>query len=177
LGKVLSHPQFKLSLEKAERLSREAYRIRVKLYGNDHRLVGLTASVLAENLNSQGKSEDATMKLYKQSLAIHIRNEGPDGQNTAIGNIQLSLYHSSLSKRQETVDQIREHLCLAITHMKEAVRISTKNYGSCNPQVIQNSRLLLGFTDALSQVDERLERWNASSSIEEYIQRGKDGKK
>jgi tetratricopeptide (TPR) repeat protein len=151
LGKVLSNPDNDLkNLEKAERLSREAYRIRVKVYGNDHKLVGLTSSCLAQILNLLGKSEEETMKLYKQALAIYIRNEGPDGVNTAVCNLQLGQYYRSLAKKQQTVDSIKQYLNLSLSSVKESVRITTKNYGSTNGHTIQNTQLMLDIRRELS---------------------------
>jgi tetratricopeptide (TPR) repeat protein len=126
-------------LDKAERLAREAYRIRIQLYGNDHCSVGDSAALLASILRSQGKLGDETKKLYDCSLAITIRNEGLDGINTASGNANLANYHVDLARRQVNSDTKKEHLCLAKSrsYIKEAIRIYTKLFGSAHPQTVK----------------------------------------
>jgi hypothetical protein len=132
-------------LTKAERLGRESYRIYVQLYGNDHCLVGISANLLAGTLKLQGKLGDETKELLHRSLALSIRYEGPDGNNTAAGNANLCDLYDSLAARQLTADKRKEHLCLAESYMKEALRISTKNHGSANPQTIDFAARLSTF--------------------------------
>jgi tetratricopeptide (TPR) repeat protein len=124
-------------LVKAERLAREAYRIRIQLYGNDHYNVGGSAALLANILRLQGKLEDETKKLYECSLAISIRNEGLDGINTAIGNTNLASYHLDLAHKQANSDTKKKHLCLAKSSVKEVVRSYLKCFGSADPQTIK----------------------------------------
>jgi hypothetical protein len=54
-------------LDKAERLARVAYRIRIQLYGNDHYSVGTSAALLANILMVQEKMGVETKKLYESS--------------------------------------------------------------------------------------------------------------
>lgn len=149
LGKVINN-QFG-DLVKAEALAREAYRIRVQLYGNDHFLVGLTGSNLANILMSQRKLGDETQKLYERSLAISITNEGPEAFNAGVENFNLGNFHQLLAKRQMTSDTRKQHLCLAKSYSTEADRISTKIYGSSNPHSIRYASQLSTITLELSE--------------------------
>jgi tetratricopeptide (TPR) repeat protein len=137
-------------LIKAERLARESYRISLRLYGNEHNFVGLSANLLANILRLQGRSGDETRELYECFLAS-IMNEGPDGINTAFGNSNLGILHSNLAgmvDRQLTANKRKGHLCQAISYATEALRISTKIHGATHPQTIQYAAKL----SAISQV-------------------------
>jgi tetratricopeptide (TPR) repeat protein len=138
-------------LEKAERLTREAYRIRIQLYGNDHYFVGVSAALLASILRSQGKMGDETKKLYESFLAISIKNEGLDGKNTAIGNSHLMYYHVDLAQKELTADTKKEHLCLAKSYVKEAIRICTKLRGSTHLKTVKYISQLLDIEKQLSE--------------------------
>jgi tetratricopeptide (TPR) repeat protein len=122
---------------KAEALAREGYRIRLQIYDIDHTCVGLSACLLANILRSQGKLEEETKTLYECFLNTSTRNEGPDGVNTAIANDILGGLHSELADRQLDGDTRKEQLLRAKVYSKEAVRISTKIYGSFHPQTIK----------------------------------------
>jgi hypothetical protein len=74
-------------LVKAERLVREAYRIRAQLPG-EPLCLGLTANILGQILSSKCNFDEAK-KQYERFLAISMRHEGPDGVNTAIANDNL----------------------------------------------------------------------------------------
>jgi hypothetical protein len=133
LGNVISTQQG--DLVKAESLVREAYRIRVHLYGNDHYHVGLTAYLLANVLLRQNKDGDETKQMFECYLATTIRNEGPDGKNTASGNISLGCFYMSLANSILPTSHTRkENLCLAKSCFKEVVRIYTTLHGSTHPQ-------------------------------------------
>jgi hypothetical protein len=80
---------------KVERLAREAYRIRVQIYGNDHCFVGASIWLLANTMQAQGKP-DETLKLTERAVAINIRNEGPDGSNTVKSTVVLGNYYQAL---------------------------------------------------------------------------------
>jgi hypothetical protein len=125
------------TLGKAEMLVREAYRIRVQLYGNNHYHSGQNAKLLASILMSKGKYGDETKKLFERFLATSIRNEGPDAANTASGNTSLGTFHYELAKRQLTAGTKKEQLCLARSYYIETVRIWTKLYGSSNSKTIE----------------------------------------
>jgi hypothetical protein len=128
---------------KAERLAREAHRIRIHLYGNNSVHIGPSASLLANSLRLHGKLGDETRELYDCFLARAIMNEGPDGISTAVGNFNLGLLHLNLADRQLTGDKRKEHLCLAKPYVKEAIRISIKIHGSNHQHTIQYTSILL----------------------------------
>ena len=71
---------------KAEELARESLRIRSLINDCNHHRVGRTCNFLASILMAQGQLGDETRGLYERFLSISIRNEGPDGPNTASGN-------------------------------------------------------------------------------------------
>ncbi len=98
LGKVI-HIQDG-DLDKAGRLAKEAHRIRIQLYGNDHYYIGATTCLLASILHSQGKLGDETKQLYESYLAIMIKNEGLDGINTAVGYENFTDYYFDLACNQ-----------------------------------------------------------------------------
>jgi tetratricopeptide (TPR) repeat protein len=139
-------------LIKAERLGRESYRIYVQLYGNDHICVGLSGNLLAGILRLQGKLGDETKELFERFLAISIRNEGLNGNNTAAGNANLCNLHKDLADGQLIADKRKEHLCLAESYMKEALRISTKVHGAANSRTIDFAAKLLAINRRLLMV-------------------------
>jgi tetratricopeptide (TPR) repeat protein len=139
-------------LYKAERLAREAYRIRIQLYGNDHFYVGASAALLASILMSQGEMGDETKKLLESVLAIAIRNEGLDGINTASGNYNLATYHVDLARRQVNSDTKKKHICLAKSYIKEAIRIYTKLFGSAHPQTVKATSNLSGIESQMHKI-------------------------
>jgi hypothetical protein len=82
-------------LIKAEELARESLRIRTLVYGNNHNndYFSVSCDLLAGILSAQGKFGDETRGLYERSLAITIRNQGPDGLHTAIGNFNIGAFY------------------------------------------------------------------------------------
>jgi tetratricopeptide (TPR) repeat protein len=137
-------------LLKAEELAREALRIRSLVHNsNDHRRSG-SCDLLARILHSQGKFEDETKELFERSLAIFIRNEGPDGANTAISNINTGIYYYDLARRQLTVDIKRKHFLISKSHVEEGFRIRTKIHGPTHPRTVQAASLLSTLTRELS---------------------------
>jgi tetratricopeptide (TPR) repeat protein len=80
-------------LLKAEKLAREALRIISLVHNSDDQRIGSNCNLLSRILQSQGKFEDETKELFERSLAIDIRNEGPDGSNTAISNLDIGNYY------------------------------------------------------------------------------------
>jgi hypothetical protein len=87
-------------LIKAEELARESLRIRTLISGSLFVAVEMSSNLLAHILEAQGKLGDETRGLYERCLAISIRNQGPDGSNTAIANHNLGLFYSSLAVRE-----------------------------------------------------------------------------
>jgi hypothetical protein len=90
--------------------------------------------------------------LFERFLAISIRNEGSDGINTAAGNTNLCNFQQDLADGQLITDKRKEHLCLAESYMKEALRISTKVHGSANSRTIHFAAKLLAINRRLLMV-------------------------
>jgi tetratricopeptide (TPR) repeat protein len=124
---------------KAEMLARESLRIRTLVYGNDHVNVGLVYGLLAQILMSQDNMGDETMELFERSLANDIKNEGPDGSNTAVSNFNLGEFYYQLADRQQNDEREIVYLHLSKAKFEEAVRIYTKIFGPNNPQTIKAS--------------------------------------
>ena len=78
--------------------------------------------ILAGILIAQGNLGDETRGLFERSLAISIRNEGPDGLNAAVGNCNIGRFYHRLGNIQPTVDSQRTQLLLAKSHFVEAQR-------------------------------------------------------
>jgi tetratricopeptide (TPR) repeat protein len=129
-------------LIKAEKLARESLRIRTLIYRSDHNLVEKSCYLLAYILESQGNLGDETRGIYEHSLVLSIRNDGPDGLNTAIGNKNLGNFYYKLAKRQPTVDATRTQLLLSKSYHEEAQRIYLKIYGPTHPSTVNTSSLL-----------------------------------
>jgi hypothetical protein len=109
---------------KAEELARESLRIRTLIYDVNDSYLDLSCNLLARNLSAQGKLGDETRGLYKRSLALSIRNEGPDG------------FYQQLAKPQSIVDAKRMHLLVANSHFVEAQRIWSKIHGPTHSDAV-----------------------------------------
>lgn len=137
-------------LTKAEVLAREVLRIRTLIYFEDHHSVGVSCNLLARALHSQKNYGDETMGLYKRSLAIDIKHDGPDASNTAKSNSSLGQFYQELARRdQPTVELIRMYLLLAKSHFEESLRIRSKMFGSSHTDTL-NAELKLA--DALDMI-------------------------
>jgi hypothetical protein len=90
---------FELNVDqsKAEMLVRESLCIRMKVYGNNHVLVGQCLNILVNKLLSLGKLEEETERFLERNLANAIRNEGADGLITTEANSSFGRYHYELS--------------------------------------------------------------------------------
>jgi hypothetical protein len=77
------------------------------------------------------------IELYKRSLAIDVKHEGPDGINTSIGNKNLGHFHRKLAGTCLSAGEIKEHLHLSISYYTEALRINTKIFGPDNHESIE----------------------------------------
>jgi tetratricopeptide (TPR) repeat protein len=86
-------------MEKAEMLARESLRIRVLINNNDG-FLGNSINLLSGILRIQSKLGSETKELFEQSLAISIRNYGPDGINTAIDHLNFGIYYRILAEEQ-----------------------------------------------------------------------------
>jgi tetratricopeptide (TPR) repeat protein len=139
-------------LIKAEELARESLRIRTLIYDSNYSIIDLNCGLLARILGAQGKLGDETRGLYERSLAISIRNAGPDGENVANKNYNIGSFYEKLATKQSTVDAVRTHLTIAKSHFVEAQRIYSKIYGPTHPNTVDVSSLLTVITRTLSQL-------------------------
>jgi hypothetical protein len=102
---------------------------------NDH-VFGATCDLLARILQKQGKLGDETLELYKRALAVPLRNQGPDGTSTSVGNQNLAGFYHILARLQLTIKLKRKYLYLSKSHFEEAVRINLKLYGPTHQNTI-----------------------------------------
>jgi hypothetical protein len=142
----------KKDLIKAEELARESLRIRTLVYGNNHIGIDICCDLLARILWSQGKFGDEMRGLYERCLAFSIRNEGPDGLNTATGNSNIGDFYYQLANKQPTVDSRRKQPLLAKFHFAEALRIRSKVHGSTHPNTVHVSTWLTNVLSELSLI-------------------------
>jgi tetratricopeptide (TPR) repeat protein len=139
-------------LIKAEKLAGESLHIRTQLNGPDHDRVGLSNILLAKILKVQGKLGDETKELLERALAIHIRNEGPDGPNTAAATINIGRLYYQLAMTQTIVGTKRIQLLLAKSSFQEASHIGTKIYSPTHPDRVGVAPLLSAVLNELSKV-------------------------
>jgi tetratricopeptide (TPR) repeat protein len=139
-------------LIKAEKLARESLRIRTRLYGSNHRRIGTSCMLLGRILLNQVKYGDETKELFERSLAIYVVNEGPNGANTALGNITISQFHYELAMIQSMMSAKRTQLQLAKSCAEEGVRILTEIYNPTHPNRVGAESLLSGILSELSTV-------------------------
>jgi tetratricopeptide (TPR) repeat protein len=136
-------------LIKAEKLARESLLIRSRLYSsNDHR-IGMNCLLLGKILLNQGKFGDETKELLERSLAIYLENEGPDGVNTAAGNISIGRFLYRLAMIQSAISIKRKQLLLAKSYAEEGVRVVTKIHNPSHPNYILAASAL---SDILSEL-------------------------
>jgi tetratricopeptide (TPR) repeat protein len=139
-------------LIKAEKLARESLRIRTRLYGsNDHR-IGSSSRLLGRILKKQGKLGDETKELLERSLAISVVNEGPDGPNIALGNIEIGNFYYQLAMIQSIISIKRTQLLLAKSYAEEAIRIETKIHNPTHPNYVSAESVLSDILRELSTV-------------------------
>jgi tetratricopeptide (TPR) repeat protein len=139
-------------LLKAEKLAREALRIRSLIHNSDDHRIGANCDLLARMLQIQGKFEDETKKLFERSLAIFNRREGPHGSNTAISNINSGSYYYELARRQPTINTKRKYFLVSKPHIEEGFRIQTKLFGPTHPNTVHTASLLSSLMDELSRL-------------------------
>jgi hypothetical protein len=137
---------------KAERLARESLSIRSRLYSSDHYKLALSGSLLARILINQEKLGDETKELLERSLAIYIRQIGPDGVNTAEVNISLGLFYHQLADVHLEVALRKPFLLQAKAYVEEAVRIRTKIFNPTHPHVEQARSLLENLIDIIRKI-------------------------
>jgi hypothetical protein len=139
-------------LIKAEDIARESLRIRTLIYDSNHFTVDSSCDLLARILCEQGQLGDETRGLYERSLAISIRNKGPDGSNAATGNYNTVEFYQKLTRNQSTVDEKRAHLILAKSRFIEAQRIWSKTHGPTHPDTVDVPSRLTSILKVLSQL-------------------------
>lgn len=151
LADVISR-QYDGHLIKANKLARECLRIRTQIFGLNNSKVGMSCSLLAHILQTHGKLGDETKELSERSLATSIRNEGPDGMNTSIANMESGRYHCRVAMIQPTTDTRRTQLLLAKSYYHEAVRIETKIHSPTHPHRVEATSLLSDVVSNLSRI-------------------------
>jgi hypothetical protein len=139
-------------LLKAERLAKEAIRIRSINSGVNHGAVGRSSQLLANILRVQDKLGDQTRVLFERSLAIFLRNEGPDGLNTAAANTNIGLYYDQLARHQPTATLTRTKLLLGKSHLEESLRIHSKIYRPNHPDTIYAASRLFIVLSQISRI-------------------------
>jgi tetratricopeptide (TPR) repeat protein len=139
-------------LIKAEGLAREAMRIRVQLHGAYDSGISVYYLLLAKILRKQGNFGDEAKELYERSLSILVRNEGPDGANTAFGNIAIGQYIYEFALKQSIIDTKRTQLLQAKSYFDEAVRIETKIHSQTHINRVTAVSLLSYISIELSKV-------------------------
>jgi tetratricopeptide (TPR) repeat protein len=137
-------------LVKGEMLIRESLRIRTLVHDVNHPYVGITGGLLAHILQSQGKFTDEAKSLFERSIAINIKQYGPDGSNTAVSLANLAHYYCDLQIQPCTPQNRISYLRLARDGFQESVRIYTKNLGRDHPRTMRYSASLLSISTALS---------------------------
>jgi hypothetical protein len=138
-------------LIKAEKLARESLLIRTRLYGSNYQSVGRSCMLLSRILMIQDKDKDGDepKELLERSLAIYLENEGPDGPNTAVGNIFISQFYYQLAMIQSAISIKRTQLLLAKSYVEEGVRVVTKIHNPSHPNYILAASAL---SDILSEL-------------------------
>jgi hypothetical protein len=81
-----------------------------------------------------------------------IRNEGPDGSDTAVGNFNLGLYYYYMAGEQTTVNLEQKQLLLAKAYFEES-RIRVKIYGSTHLGTIDAASQLAVVLNGLSEIE------------------------
>jgi tetratricopeptide (TPR) repeat protein len=138
-------------LVKAEMLVRESLRIRARIFHNDDPHVGASSGLLAKILHFQGNLCNETKELFERSLAIDIKNEGPEGINTAAANGRLGMFYHQLAQSLQNAETRIDHLRQSRSKYKEAVRIYTKIFGPDDPRTINASSNLSMISSELSE--------------------------
>jgi tetratricopeptide (TPR) repeat protein len=149
LGNVIN--QQKGDYVKAEELARESLRIRNRLYDAHHQLVGMSTSLLASILQSQGNLGGETQELYERSLAIDIRNWGSEGVNTAASYFNMANFYNIRAEVSQTVERKKDCLQLSESKYKESLRIYSKVLGPDSPRTIGASSQLSIISRKLSE--------------------------
>jgi hypothetical protein len=140
---------------KAEKLVRKSFRIRSRLYDAYHECVGLSTSTLASILQAQGNLGSETQELHERSLAIDIRNCGPEGVNTAVSNNNMGTFYYFRAQESQIAEIKKDNLQLSESKYKESLRIRTVVFGPDNPKTIRASSQLSIISRELSEISKK----------------------
>jgi tetratricopeptide (TPR) repeat protein len=136
----------------AETLVRESLRIRIRLHGAQHQLVGMSTGLLANILRAQNKLGSETKDLHERSLVITIDNSGPEGINTAAINFNMGNFYRRRAEGSQTAGIRKEQLLLSKAKYEEALRFFTNILGPDHPRSMQASSRLSIVSCKLSEV-------------------------
>jgi tetratricopeptide (TPR) repeat protein len=138
------------NLVRAEKLSREALRIRERLDGPLNHKVGISSILLARILQKQNNLGDETKTLFERALLIFRKNGEP--ANVIFGIGYIGSFHCSLAKIQPTNDEVIAQLLLAKPYFEESCQIKTNLYGSNHPRTLSAESELNVFLSTLISV-------------------------
>eukprot|EP00596_Hydrurales_sp_CCMP1899_P002728 CAMPEP_0119038100 /NCGR_PEP_ID=MMETSP1177-20130426/6807_1 /TAXON_ID=2985 /ORGANISM="Ochromonas sp, Strain CCMP1899" /LENGTH=278 /DNA_ID=CAMNT_0007000229 /DNA_START=678 /DNA_END=1514 /DNA_ORIENTATION=+ len=139
-------------LIKAEELGRESLRIRIQLHGTNNHTVGVSYLLLARVLVKQMKFGDETKELFERSVAVTIRNEGPDGVNTAAVTLEIGQIYLQLAMTQSIPSTKKTQLLLSKSYMEEGMRIERKIHDPNHPNRVAAASILSEVLRKLSEV-------------------------
>ncbi len=105
---------------------------------------------MASILSGQGQLVAESRGLFERFLAISILTWGPDGSNTASGNLNLGDFYCRLAKVQTTVNLEQKQQLLAKAYFEESHRIKSKIYGPTHPDTIDIASQLARVSSKLS---------------------------
>ena len=113
--------------EEAITLARKALEIHTQLYRTESNRVAADMRVLADVLDYfNDVDDDEVLRLYEQSKAIYRRVECSSSLNVAVGENNLGSAYRTRADRAHAandLDRCMANLELALTHLREAVRI------------------------------------------------------
>jgi hypothetical protein len=139
-------------LKKAENLAKESLRIKTRLHSSNDSQIGTRCILLAKIMMHQGKLGNETKGLLERSLAIFVMNEGPDGPNSAAGNIEMCQFYYKFAMIQPIISTKRTQLLLAKSYVEEAIRIVTKIHNPTHLNYVLATSLLSFILRELSTV-------------------------
>jgi hypothetical protein len=139
-------------LIKAEGLVRDALRLRTLVYGGDHGYVVESCCLLANILRAQKKLGDEARRLFERSLALSIKNVGPDNLGAAFIHVSVGIFYYQFSVLQPTAELKRAQLFRAKFHHEEAIRIRSRKYGPTHSKTIESESQLAATILDLSQI-------------------------
>lgn len=129
-------------------LARKALAIKRRIYGDDHPILTPIIFTLSNTLQDDKKNNNERKELLEKSLAISIKREGSDCNNTAVMHYYLAMFYHEITTKQNTqfgvekVHKSMEQLRIAESHAKEAVRIRTKLNGASHITTLEQIQLL-----------------------------------